>query len=310
MKIAILGATSQIAKDLTKSMIKAGSHKLYLYARRPQLIQTQFRQSDKTTIEHIGNFESFDRTEEFDALINFVGVGNPGAVALMGSEIFDVTLKFDQLAISYIRLHPQCRYVFLSSGAAYGNSFNKPVDENSQASLPINIFKPQDWYGAAKLYAECLHRAYSELAIIDIRIFNYFSSSQDLGANFLMCDVVRSIRDRTTLRTDACNIVRDYLTPHDFHNLIEAVLNSAPINNVVDGYSLSPVDKFTLLSRMNELFGLKYEIIEPPVNQSATGTKEHYYSLNTRASLYGYKPELSSIEGLTSETMLLLNQLM
>lgn len=310
MKIAILGATSQLAKDLTKSMIKAGSHKLYLYARQPQLIQPQFHQIDTTRIVHVGNFESFDKREEFDALINFVGVGNPRAITLMGSEIFDVTLKFDQLAIKYIRLHPQCRYVFLSSGAAYGNDFNKPVDENSHASLPINIFKPQDWYGAAKLYAECLHRASTDLSIFDIRIFNYFSSSQDLGANFLMCDVINAIKNRTILRTDARNIVRDYLTPHDFHRLIEAVLCTPPENNVVDGYSLSPVDKFTLLSRMNEQFGLRYEIIEASQSPEATGTKEHYYSLNTRASRYGYKPELSSIEGLASESMLLLNQLM
>jgi nucleoside-diphosphate-sugar epimerase len=308
MKIAILGATSQIAKDLIKSMIQADSHQLYLYARQPHLIQTKFSHRNKTNIEHTGNFESFDSNKEFDALINFVGVGNPASVTLMGSEIFDVTLRFDQLAINYIRSRPQCRYIFLSSGAAYGNSFNKPVDENSQATLPINIIKPQDWYGVAKLYAECLHRACTDLSIIDVRIFNYFSSSQDLDANFLMCDVVKAIRDRTVLRTDARNIVRDYLTPQDFHSLIEAVLDTEPTNNVVDAYSLSPVDKFTLLSRMNEQFGLKYEIIAAPVNSSATGVKVHYYSLNTRASQYGYTPQLTSIEGLASETKLLLHQ--
>ena len=37
----------------------------------------------------------------------------------MGASIFDVTLKYDEMALDYVRQHPDCRYIFLSSGAAY-----------------------------------------------------------------------------------------------------------------------------------------------------------------------------------------------
>ena len=307
MKIAILGATSQIASDLVKSMSDAGRHELYLYARRPSALQLQPSAHAVTAVVHAGDYSSFDVNYEFDALINFVGVGNPAAAAQVGAEIFDATLKFDQLALSYVQLHPQCRYIFLSSGAAYGGGFIKPVDNDSVATTPINNLTPQDWYGTAKLHAECRHRAYYNLPIFDIRIFNYFSASQNLDARFFICDILRAIRSKSILKTSAQNIFRDYLHPCDFHNLIEAVLNSSANNDVIDAYSLSPVDKFSLLDRMHRQLELRFEIVEDSVVINATGVKTHYYSLNTRASKYGYVPQLTSIEGVIKESEILLN---
>lgn len=306
MKIAILGATSQIAKDLIKSMNDSGHHELYLYARRPAAVGIPFAEKAGGTIRHIGDYASFNTGLKFEALINFVGVGNPAAALQMGADIFDVTLQFDLLALNYIRAHPQCRYIFLSSGAAYGADFIKPAYRDTPATIPINSLSPQDWYGAAKLHAECRHRAHSDLPIIDIRVFNYFSATQDLDARFLICDIMRSIRDRMILRTSAENIVRDYLHPSDFYRLIEAVLCSSPINVVVDGYSRAPVDKFTLLNGMKAQFGLNYEVAAVEVGVNSTGTKPNYYSLNTRASEFGYEPMLSSMQGIIEETANLL----
>ncbi len=307
MRIAILGATSQIAKDLIKLMSEAGRNQLYLYARRPAALEMLSSSHTGLAVVHVGEYASFGADHEFDALINFVGVGNPAAAAQMGVDIFGITLQFDQLALSYVRAHPQCRYIFLSSGAAYGVNFNKPVDRHTPATVPINSLTPQDWYGTAKLHAECRHRAYSDLPIIDVRIFNYFSASQDLSARFLICDVLRAIRDRTILRTSAENIVRDYLHPSDFYRLIKAVLSASPVNDVVDAYSRSPVDKFTLLTSMKDRFGLNFELVEDVVGVNATGNKSHYYSLNTRASEFGYEPTLSSIDGILREAEILLN---
>lgn len=296
MRIAILGATSQIAKDLIKSMGETGRHELYLYARRPAAVEVPASDRARAAIRQVGDYASFGAGLEFEALINFVGVGNPAVAAQMGAEIFDVTLQFDQLALNYIREHPQCRYIFLSSGAAYGSSFLEPAYRYTPATVPINSFTTQDWYGAAKLHAECRHRSYRELPIIDIRVFNYFSASQDLGARFFICDILRSIRDHTILRTSTENIVRDYLHPSDFCQLIEAVLGSAPTNDVVDGYSLAPVDKFTLLKLMRDQFGLNYELSEDEGGVTSTGAKKYYFSMNTRASDFGYAPTLKSID--------------
>jgi len=307
MKIAILGATSQIAKDLIKSMSEEGLHQLYLYARRPLELERQWSSVSAKSRIHTGDYASFDKSGEFDAIINFIGVGNPAAAAKMGADIFDVTLRFDELALTYVRAHPNCRYIFLSSGAAYGNSFSSPVNQDSCAVVPINFVSSKDWYGAAKLTTECRHRAYRDLPIIDIRIFNYFGSSQDLGAKFLICDILRSIRDQALFRTSPDNMVRDYLNPSDFGRLVDVLLNSSPVNDVVDAYSRAPVDKFSLLARMKEQFGLNYEFDDGAIGFYATGAKVNYYSLNTRTSQYGYKPKLTSIEGIAREAAAALN---
>ena len=256
----------------------------------------------------VADFTAFSADEHFDALLNFVGVGNPAQAAAMGASIFDVTLKYDEMALDYVRQHPQCRYIFLSSGAAYGSSFDEPVDANTKAVIAINNLQPQDWYAVAKLHAECRHRALAHLPIIDIRVFNYFSHKQDMSARFLITDILRAIRDKTVLKTSADCIVRDFIHPLDFCNLVNAILLAPAANAVVDAYSKAPIDKLTLLAAMQEEFGLQHETVQTGAGVNATGGKPHYYSLNTRAAEFGYLPTLTSLRGVLKEASAILQQ--
>jgi nucleoside-diphosphate-sugar epimerase len=206
------------------------------------------------------------------------------------------------MVLNYLRDHPVCRYLFLSSGAAYGSDFLKPVSRDTRAVVTINDLQPQEWYGVAKLHAECRHRAHPELSIIDIRVFNYFSRTQDINARFLVTDMLRAIRDKTVLKTSPDYIVRDFLHPSDFYSLVSALLSASTANAVVDCYSRAPIDKPGLLTAMQENFGLRYEIVEANAGINATGGKPHYYSLCRRAADFGYQPGLSSLEGILLET--------
>lgn len=302
MRIAILGATSQIAKDLVLSFAAQGRHALMLFARRPPAVLQWLASVNLPDRYEVFGFDRFSSDQHFDAILNFVGVGNPVAAAAMGAGIFDVTLQYDDLALSYVRQHPACRYVFLSSGAAYGTSFDAPVDDNALASVPINNLQPQDWYGVAKLHAECRHRALAHLHIVDIRVFNYFSHTQDMEARFLITDILRAIRDKTVLRTSSDYIVRDYIDPPDFFNLVTAILLAPATNAAVDCYSKAPVDKPTLLAAMQETFGLQYKVMKTGTGINATGAKPHYYSLSRRAESFGYRPSISSLDGILLET--------
>jgi nucleoside-diphosphate-sugar epimerase len=230
-----------------------------------------------------------------------VGVGNPEKAAAMGSSIFDVTIHYDELVLRYLQKNPKCRYIFLSSGAAYCSTFKIPADETTNAIVDINNLHPQDWYGVSKLHAECRHRSLSSLSIVDLRVFNYFSNTQNMESRFLITDIVRSVRDKTTLKTSSEMIVRDYITPKDFHSIINAISNSPPKNDVIDCYSKSPIEKLILLEAMKAKFGLQYEYAENAEGINATGLKPNYYSLNKRASLFGYQPSLTSLEGIIYE---------
>ena len=300
MRIAILGATSQIAKDLIVSFSAEADKCLHLFARRPNDVIEWLK--DVGLSEHylVDDYAVFG-TQEFDAILNFVGVGNPAQAAAMGASIFDITWQYDELALNYVRQHPECRYIFLSSGAAYGSNFDAPVDADTKAIISINDLQSQDWYAVAKLHSECRHRSLAHLPIVDIRVFNYFSHTQDMKARFLITDIVRAIRDKTVLKTSADYIVRDFIGPNDFHQLINAILSSPATNNAIDCYSRAPIDKPTLLATMQARFGLQYELIQGSTGANATGSKPHYYSLNTSAANFGYHPRFTSLNGILKE---------
>lgn len=307
-RIAILGATSQIARDLILSMANSGEENLHLFARRPHEVRAWLSSAGLAERYPADDFSAFGE-REFDAIINFVGMGNPAQIVTMGNAIFDVTLQFDEMALGYLQTHPACRYLFLSSGAVYGSSFTKPATRDTPAMVPINNITSQEWYGVAKLHAECRHRSQPDSAIIDIRVFNYFSRTQDISARFLITDILRSIRDKSVLKTSSDYIVRDFLHPSDFHRLIIALLAAPATNAAIDCYSRAPIDKLSLLQAMQEKFGLQYEISENPAGINATGGKSHYYSLNTIAADFGYTPNYTALDAVLKESEVILSAL-
>lgn len=307
MNIAILGATSQIAKDFILSNSEHAKYSLTLFARRPEAVNEWLELVRGSHAYTIHDFDLFTESLNFDVVMNFVGVGDPAQALEMGCSIFDTTLKFDELVLNYLKNHPQCRYIFISSGAAYGSNFNECATEKTFAQIPINNFQSQDWYGLAKLYAECRHRALCHFSIVDVRIFNYFSHTQNIDARYLIADIIRAIKNKTVLQTSAENIVRDFISPMDFFNLINSILNAPPTNEVVDCYSKSPVDKFTLLEAMCKRYSLRYDFIKGASLINATGVKPRYYSLNRRAETFGYTPMGTSLENLEKEFDLILS---
>ena len=301
MRIAILGATSQIAKDLILSFEAHSRHELALYARRPEAVARWLKEANLAPRYLVADYASFTTNEHFDAILNFVGVGNPAQAAAIGSSILDVTLQYDELALGYLRQHPKCRYFFLSSGAAYGSSFETPADANTKAVIDINHLLPQDWYGVAKLHAECRHRSLPHLHIVDIRVFNYFSRTQDISARFLITDILRAIRSGEALITSSENIIRDYIGPDDFYQLVSLLLAVPAMNDVVDCYTGAPVAKMALLQVMKDRFGLNYKVRDAPAGLNATGLKNNYFSTNRKAGVLGYIPKKTALETILTE---------
>ncbi len=307
MRIAILGATSQIAKDLILSFSEDSNYELILYARQPDVMTNWLCEVNLDEKYFTYDYSSFYLDKYFDAIINFVGVGDPAKVVEMGVSIFDVTLKYDELALEYVKQHPNCRYIFLSSGVAYHSNFDEPADKHTKAMVAINDLQPQHWYGVAKLYAECRHRAFSHLPIVDVRIFNYFSHTSDITARFLITDMIRAIKTGDVLITSSENIIRDFIGPDDFFQLVSLILEAPVVNDVIDCYTKAPVDKMTMLEVLNKELGLLYEVREVSVGVNATGEKINYFSKNNRAALYGYKPSMGSLETIIYEVKKAIN---
>ncbi len=164
------------------------------------------------------------------------------------------------MALEYLKQHKKTKYIFLSSGAVYGGNYQEPVNKDTVAIIDINNLKSTDWYAISKLHAEAKHRSLSELSIIDVRVFNYFSHTQDMNARFLITDIVRAIKNKKVFKTSEDNIIRDFITPPDFYRLLQAIINFKPINRAVDCYTKSPISKFDLLDGLGDKLGLEYEI--------------------------------------------------
>ncbi|CAM8659776.1 WcaG Nucleoside-diphosphate-sugar epimerases [Comamonadaceae bacterium] len=306
--IAIVGASSQIAKDLILSFTEAGRKDLLLYVRDIEATHAWVLAQNLEAVCSVHGYESYGGLPH-DVVINFVGVGDPRRAAEMGASIFEITTRFDDMVLADLARNPSRRYLFLSSGAAYGNAFAEPVTASTQAAIAINNIQSQDYYATAKLHAEVRHRARPDLAIIDIRVFNMFSRTQDIEARFFITDIVRAIRDERTLQTSADYMVRDFMHPDDFHRLVECLVAAPRANCAVDCYSREPIDKPALLQAMAERFGLRYEVVGSPIAAvNATGAKPHYYSLNRKAAEFGYQPARSSLEGIVAEAAAILNE--
>lgn len=307
MRIAILGASSQIAKDLIRSFARAGREDLLLYVRHLEVTHAWVKHNGLGRVCSVHDYKDYGELSH-DVVMNFVGVGDPSRAVQMGSSIFELTTRFDDMVLEELGRNPTLRYYFISSGAIFGNNFDAPVTSTTQAMIPINDIGPRDYYATAKLYAEVRHRAKPDMPIIDLRVFNMFSRTQDIESRFFITDIVRAIRDKRTLQTSADYMVRDFMHPDDFHRLIECFLAAPPANCAVDCYSREPIDKPSLLRLMAERFGLHYEVTGGTTEAvNATGAKIHYYSLNRKAAEFGYQPAWSSLECIEAETTAVLS---
>ena len=302
MRLAILGASSHIAKDLIASIAECTAYQCTLFVRAQSALDPELHDIAERKGFEVADYTVFDDSCVFDAIINFVGVGDPAKALQMGQAIFTVTEQYDNLALAYLRSHPECKYIYLSSGAAYGTNFATPITETSTAVFPVNALEPQHWYGAAKFHAECRHRALPDAAIVDVRVFSYFSHRQAPEARFFLSDILRALQAGTVLEVAPDDMLRDYLTPADFMQLIDRILQAPACNSAVDCYSLASVGKFELLAALGEQFGLSFTIAGEQARVNATGPKAHYYSHNRKAEqLFGYVPAESSLSGVLHE---------
>ena len=300
MQIAIVGANGLIARDLCERLLIEGVHELTLYTRKPEFVATWARALSKRNAVQSLPYTAFPPKRPIDVIINFVGVADPRTANALGKKVFELSSEFDERCLGFVRNHPGCRYLFISSGAVFGSVFDRPASADTQALVNLNHPKPSDWYGLAKLYAELGHRAMKDHYIFDIRVFGYVSRNQSPSAQFLISDIIRHLINKEILHTSSDHIVRDYLHPDDFKSLISLLLDTEPDNMPLDAFSQSPVDKHTLLEKIKAVFGLQY-VSSPPTPNGGDTSRSVYYSENRVAEMLGYMPRYNSLSGVIKE---------
>lgn len=304
VRIALLGATSHIAKGLIACWSSDQEKELYLYARSPERVR-EFLASAALPDTNVFPIDQFGAVP-YDIVINCTGFGGPQRLKENLGKIFSVTARFDDAVLEYLLRYPHTLYVNMSSGAVYGSDFSKPVDEHRSARFNINSLSPEEYYGIAKLHAEARHRSLPNLNIVDVRIFGFFSRYIDLNEGFLLSGILSCLKTKQTFLTGPADIWRDFIHPGDLATLIGCCYRNRPLNAAYDAYSTMEVGKFELLTFFAENYGLEYRVDEAFQSPAVTGQKDYYYPVGRLAGKIGYEPVHSSLEGIHKEMPALL----
>ena len=281
MKIALLGATGQLARSLTDEILTDAVHETVLFARRPDVLQSLPCRVEQDFSQLL--------QEPFDLIINGIGAGTPAVLQNHYENWFTVLEKFDNLVLEGLRKFPRTLYVSFSSGAV---TRLKGLD-------PDNVQIP-DYYALAKLYAEAKHRAHRGLRIADIRIYSFFSRHSPLDAGYFITDLAAAVKNKTILQPRSEDMIRDYIHPRDLWDLIQYCAARPEINLAIDAASAAPVSKLDLLEECQKEFGLHYTA-GVSGKTSPNATVSVYIPDPVPAITLGFRAQYSSMEYLKEE---------
>jgi nucleoside-diphosphate-sugar epimerase len=309
MHIAILGSTSHVAKATMEFLRRQAS--LTHVARDQQRVRNhleQFGYANDSEQHRILTFAEFATSNIVcDAIINCVGFGTPEKVAAAGLDLYRLTDRMDELCLSYLERNPRTVFVNLSSGAVYGTAHEALIGPAAVFIMELNQPRESDHYRLAKLHCERKHRAWQSASIIDLRLFSFFSRHIDLSSRYLICEIVRSIREHRPLVTGANDIVRDFVHPEDLADLMLRSARGIGINVAVDVFSRAALKKSELLAVAATRFGLEIVVEQQDVSASPTGTKSFYASGNNVATqVVGYSPRWTSIDAVIEQMALVI----
>ena len=301
--IAIFGSTGHIGKNLISFFIKNNDFKIFLFSRDIKKFE-----SLKMIFSDTMSFNTYDDfgKNEYDVIINCVGISNPNTFEKNSRSIFDTAEFYDMMALDYLKNFPTTLYINLSSGAVFSGEFDKPVDDSSTYKFDVNGINKGEMYSISKMYLESKHRSLPDLNIVDLRIFGFFSRFIDVNAGFFMSELLQALKNKSEFVTDKKDFVRDYVNPNDFYDLTKNCIANKKINDVFDVYSKEIISKFQILEECFNKFDLKFKLVEKIESISPTGVKKNYYSLSRKAEKINYFPQFSSLETILNESSLFL----
>lgn len=301
--IAIMGATSHIAKGLIYHYAGIGEVFLFLFARNAKPVYRFLKEIGVNESRYLTIYEGYQRffKHSYDAIINCVGLGTVSEEEHIYTSFFMVTEEFDNLVISYLIKYPRTCYINFSSGAIYGNHYLEPARQNTLTKVYVNSISRDNFFTIAKLNSEAKHRAFENLNIIDIRIFSYFSRFVDIRGKYFLTELLYALMHNEVFYTSDVDIVRDYIHPEDIFALVNQYISLRTINTSIDAYSLKPVTKIEILDYFVSEYNLKYRIKKSLMHHNVTGQKSIYYSIYQKAGELGYQPRFSSLETISQE---------
>jgi nucleoside-diphosphate-sugar epimerase len=306
--VAILGATSHMAKGLINQFLGEPVTELHLFGRSKERIQTALKSiaAEKDICFIHEGFDAF-LSGSYDVIINCVGVGTVNKLQGDFTRYFTLTEYYDNLVLEFLQKSPETLYVSFSSGVIYGRGLSAPADDNTVNTLDVNHLAKEDSYMMVRLYTEAKHRAFSNLRIADLRVFSYFSRFCDLTDKYFITDIINSVLSGNEFITGENDIIRDYIHPEDLFSLIQCCMKKKTINSAFDVVSAKPVSKWEIIDFFKKEYGLTCTTKSDFSFYGATGSKNIYCSNSTKAATIGYTPKYTAMQSVQMEAKHIVN---
>lgn len=186
-----------------------------------------------------------------DVIIHAAGGSTVGKAADSPHDDFIKTVISTQRIIEYARLHaPNCRIVYLSSAAVYGQAAITPTPE-SQPLQPVSI------YGTHKLVAEELLLGYGRALGIKVRILRLFSVYGPGLKKQLLWDACCKFSNHSCEFNGTGDEIRDWCHIRDVCEWIRILASSeTKLPVVLNGGSGTGTSVRSILSLASEQFAL------------------------------------------------------
>lgn len=177
------------------------------------------------------------KTFQPDAIVHCAGTSLVGPSVADPQEYYNNNFVKTKILLDFlIQQKIQCRFVFSSSAATYGNPIMTPC-------LEVDPTEPISPYGESKLMIEWMLRSYHRAYGLDYVAFRYFNAcgadsrarhGQAPGATHIIARVLESIRNGTVFTlygmdypTDDGTCIRDYIHVEDLADAHILAINTA-----------------------------------------------------------------------------------
>lgn len=291
-RILILGSNSEIARDMIK---KFDTNYFLFFITHRKNILIKWLQNNRIKNYKIINLSEINKIFNLDIILNFIGSGDPKKTYKLKNNFIEINNKYDDYCLNYLKKNKNTKYIYFSSGSIFSNFKFKPVNSRSKV---VNRKLQNSVYKKIKYLTEKKHRKLNNFMIYDLRIFNYFSSTQNINNSFFISLIIKSILKNKIFKTSSNNFYRDYIGPNDLFNIILKFIKMNISNNVFDIYSKKIISKEEIV----KFFKNKYKLKVQYINNDQTDNI-FYYSVNYKLSkIINYKPKLTSIENIENES--------
>lgn len=292
-KILVTGAAGFIGSNICNNLCKSDYEVIGLDIYRPSNVGYKFYTLDLLTTQ-VGRVEDIFKRHQFDIIIHCAGPALVANSLLFLENDFKLTVLPTFTLLNAMRNEcPECKFIYLSSAAVYGNPKTLPIKEEHEIS-PISP------YGYHKLLAEDICKEFFSLYHLPIAIVRIFSAYGDGLKKQLLWDIcVKAKQARDIELFGTGEETRDFIHIYDLVTIIKLIMETPTsdlqIYNVANGQQVKIKDLAqTLVTEYSQNNQIRFNGLRRP------GDPLFWEADISKIKALGYHQQISILEGIKS----------